>query len=145
MYPYITGDILYLSSTGTLPAPLQANTPYYVIALGGGVIKLATSLANAFANIPIDITDVGVGYTQISVVTTVTILNSLLVDIPQFATFVMQWVKCRCLEKEGDPRMEGASLILQQQRKQMVDTLATRVPDLDDEVEPDFSAYQEMS
>lgn len=144
---YVTGDILYLTTEpgGILPAPLVTGTPYYVIAQGAGVIKLASSLQNAQLGTAIVITTVGTGFTDVQCVTTQTILNNLLVDIPQFATFVMQWVKVRCLEKDGDPRLSGAAMIVEQQRKQMVDTLAEMIPDLDNEIEPDFSAYQEMS
>jgi hypothetical protein len=145
---YTTGDILYLSVEpgGILPAPLVANTPYYVIASGTlGVIQLATTLQNAQLGTPITLTTVGTGFFDVQCVTTQAILNNLLVDIPQFATFVMQWVKCRCLEKDGDPRLAGAVGILEQQRKQMQDTLVEMIPDLNTEIEPDFSSYQEMS
>ncbi len=145
--PYILGDILYFTVEpgGVLPSPLVAGTPYYVIPVSSGVIKLASSLANAQLGTAITLTTTGTGFIDVQCVTTQTILNNLLVDIPQFATFIMQWVKCRCLEKDGDPRLAGASEILTQQRKQMVDTLAEMIPDLDTEIEPDFSSYQEMS
>src|SRR6185295_11059245 len=47
-----------------LPAPLTIDTTYYVIRIGAsgtspGTIKLATTYANAIANIPIDITSAG--------------------------------------------------------------------------------------
>ena len=146
--PYVTGDILYFTPdvNGVLPAPLVAGTPYYVITTGTvGVIKLATSLQNAQLGTAITLTTTGTGVVNVQVVTTPTILGNLYVDIPQFATFIMQWVKCRCLEKDGDPRLSGATQVLQQQRKQMQDTLAEMIPDLDNEIEPDFSSYQEMS
>lgn len=145
--PYILGDILYFTPEpgGVLPSPLVAATPYYVIPVSSGVIKLATSLQNAQLGTAITLTTVGTGFIDVQCVTTQTILNNLLVDIPQFSTFVMQWVKCRCFEKDGDPRLSGAYEILQQQRKQMVDTLAEMIPDQDNEIEPDFSSYQEMS
>ena len=146
---YVTGDILYLvpEPGATLPSPLVANTPYYVITTGtAGTIKLATTLQNAQLGTPITLTTTGTGLVNVRVVTTQAILANLLVDIPQFATFVMQWVKCRCLEKDiGDPRYQNATTVLEQQRKQMQDTLAEMIPDLDNEIEPDFSSYQEMS
>lgn len=147
--PYILGDILYFTPEpgGTLPAPLVAGTPYYVIPVAGtpGLIQLATTLINAQSNVPLVLTTVGAGFTDVQCVTTQTILNNLLVDIPQFATFVMQWVKMRCVSKDGDPRFGAEKDLMDQQRKQMVDTLAEMIPDLDTEIEPDFSHYQEMS
>jgi hypothetical protein len=61
---FATGVPVTLITTGTLPAPLVANTTYYVIRVGSsttnpGTIKLATSYNNAIANIPIDITLAG--------------------------------------------------------------------------------------
>jgi len=61
---FATGVPVTVSTTGTLPAPLVAGTTYYVIRVGSsttnpGTIKLATSYANAIANIPIDITLAG--------------------------------------------------------------------------------------
>lgn len=61
---FATGIPVTVSTTGTLPAPLVAGTTYYVIRVGSsttnpGTIKLATTYANAIANIPIDITLAG--------------------------------------------------------------------------------------
>ncbi len=61
---FATGVPVTVSTTGTLPAPLVAGTTYYVIRVGSsttnpGTIKLATTYANAIANIPIDITLAG--------------------------------------------------------------------------------------
>lgn len=144
---YVLGDILYFTPEpgGTLPSPLVVGTPYYVIPGAAGVIQLATSLANAVANTPLVLTTTGAGFIDVQAVTTQAIVNSLLVDVPQFAIFVMQWVKARCLLKDGDPRLGNEDAVLEQQRKQMNDTLAEWIPDLDTEIEPDFSAYQEMS
>jgi hypothetical protein len=61
---FATGVPITVSTTGTLPAPLAVSTTYYVIRIGPsttnpGTIKLASSYANAIANIPIDITTAG--------------------------------------------------------------------------------------
>lgn len=58
---FATGVPVTVQTTGTLPSPLVASTTYYVIRVGSsttnpGTIKLATSYANAIANVPIDIT-----------------------------------------------------------------------------------------
>lgn len=151
---YVTGDVVQLSAVAFpggaagLPAPLVAGTNYYVILTGTpGQIKLATSLANAVAGTAITLTTTGsaTGYFNVAIAATTLIINAQLVDIPEFATFVMQWVKCRCMEKEGDPRLSGATATLEQQRKQMVDTLTEMIVDSDTTIEQDQSYYEEMS
>jgi hypothetical protein len=64
-------------------------------------------------------------------------------DIPEFANFIMQYMKVRCYEKEGHPNLDFAVAALEKQRKLMVDTLTGMVPDGDDEVERDLSFYEE--
>lgn len=144
---YKKGDKIRFQAApgGTLPAPLKENTDYFVTAPVDGKIKLATTLANAMVGTAIALTTQGTVYSIITVAATQPIIDAVLIDIPEFATFVMQWVKCRCFEKEGDPRLEGASSILIQQKKQMVDTLTNGIPDDDDTIHMDFSAYEEMS
>lgn len=144
--PYVTGDIVQVStiSSGVLPAPLVVNTNYYVIALGSGVIKLATSLVNAFAGTAIDLTTAGTVHLTIRVGATTAITNATLIDIPEFSTFIMQWVKCRVMGKE-DPRLAGELETLVMQKKEMVDTLTNAVPDDDDQIQADFSHYEECS
>jgi hypothetical protein len=56
----VTGSRLRLVG-GTLPAPLLANTDYFAIVSSPTVLTLATTLANATANTPIDLTDAGAG------------------------------------------------------------------------------------
>lgn len=61
---YQTGVPVTFTTTGTLPAPLNTTTTYYVIMVGTpttnpGTIKLATSYENAIAGIAIDITTAG--------------------------------------------------------------------------------------
>lgn len=58
---YLTGERVRVSSAGTLPAPLVAATNYYSIRFSATTIKLATSVANAFAGIAIDLTTAGTG------------------------------------------------------------------------------------
>lgn len=145
--PYIAGDIVFLTPAAgsTLPAPLAQATAYYVIVVSSGIIKLATSLANALAGTAIDLTTVGVGYFDVQVVTTQAMVNALLLDIPEGITFILQWVKCRLRDKETDPRLGASAALLEQQRSQMVATLAEMVPDMENEIQGDFSIYQEMT
>lgn len=141
---YITGDTVKLRTTSTMPGGLSADTVYYVIA-GSGVIKLATTLQNARAGTAIDISTVGIGTMSISIAANQTIVDETIIDIPEFLKFVIQWAKCRCMEKEGDPKLEKAIAILEQQRSQMVNTLTEVQQDDQNELEPDFSMYREMS
>lgn len=143
---YVTGDRVKFTTDGTLPAGLTAGTVYYVIRASETTIKLATTAANATNGVAVDITDTGSGTHYLWAAATEAIQDELPVDIPEFANFVMQYMKVRCLEKEGsDPRFDSAVTILQQQRKMMVDTLTQMVPDDDTEIEGDFSHYDEMS
>ena len=54
-------DLIRVSTTGTLPAPLQAGVNYYVIKVSATEIKLALNLADAIAGNQIDITTTGAG------------------------------------------------------------------------------------
>lgn len=70
--------------------------------------------------------------------------DATVVDIPEFYTFIIQFMKCRCLEKEGsDPRLPQAAAILEHQREMMVSTLSNRVPDDDNTIIPDMTHYFE--
>lgn len=66
-------------------------------------------------------------------------------DIPEFVHFVMQFVKVRCYEKEGHPNLSKALMDLEKQRALMQATLASMVPDEENEIEPDLSFYGEMT
>jgi hypothetical protein len=59
--PIDTGDGIKVSSVATLPTPLTATTTYYAIKSTDTDYQLATSAANAFAGIAVDITSAGVG------------------------------------------------------------------------------------
>ncbi len=66
-------------------------------------------------------------------------------DIPEFASFVIQFAKVRCYEKEvGHPNLGLALAALEQQREQMKVTLANMVPDGDNSIELDMSNYEEQ-
>jgi hypothetical protein len=51
----------FISTTGSLPSPLIANTAYWVIAVDADHFQLATSLANALALTAINLTTAGSG------------------------------------------------------------------------------------
>ena len=58
--PWSTGDMVVLSSSRTLPAPLVQNTPYYIINLGT-TFKLAETFNDALGHLAIDIVSEGTG------------------------------------------------------------------------------------
>ncbi len=147
LVPYVTGDQVKLkANSGGLPAPLVENIVYYAIRVSDNQIKLASSLANAKAGTSIDLTTPGTGFHTLRVAATTAIIDATIIDIPEFAAFLQQYVKVQILDKDvGDPRFTKAVVQLKQQREQMIDTLTNMEPDNDDEVEPDLSHYDEMS
>lgn len=62
-------------------------------------------------------------------------------DIPEFVYFVIQYVKVRIMEKEGNPMLQKGMTDLAMIKDQMVSTLTSMVPDADDEIEADLSHY----
>lgn len=68
-----------------------------------------------------------------------------IVDIPEFADFVLQFAKVKCLRKEflGEAP-EGEIEELERQRTLMVDTLAEMVPDENNLVDQDSSFYSDF-
>lgn len=58
---FLTGEKVRFTTTNTLPAPLAVGTDYYVIRVDATTIKLATSLAYAYAGTEINLTSQGIG------------------------------------------------------------------------------------
>lgn len=58
---YVVGEIVRVSTDGTLPAPLAVDTDYYVIEVSSTAIKLAASRSDAYNGTNIDITTTGSG------------------------------------------------------------------------------------
>lgn len=56
-----TGQLITLTTSGTLPAPLTVLTNYYVIVVDADTIKLATTFENAYLGTVIDLTTAGTG------------------------------------------------------------------------------------
>lgn len=52
----VTGDAVYLTTTGALPTGLAQNTRYFAIRIDANTFRLATSLANAKANTAVNTT-----------------------------------------------------------------------------------------
>lgn len=66
-------------------------------------------------------------------------------DISEAASYVIQYVKCRCYEKEGHPNLSKAMSDLVEMRTSLEGILATMVPDADNTLEMDLSFYGEMN
>ena len=66
-------------------------------------------------------------------------------DIPEFVSFVIAFAKYKCLEKEGNPMIEVAVANLEQQRSQMRGVLSGMVADSGNEIEADYTHYEEHS
>jgi plastocyanin len=67
----VTGDgPVQLTTTTTLPAGLSTATNYWLIVVSPGVVKLATSRANAIAGTAVDFTDAGSGTHTMTTVAT---------------------------------------------------------------------------
>lgn len=145
--PYVTGDAVRVEAafSGTLPAPLSEDATYYVIQTGSGLIKLATTKINALAGTFIDLTDVGTTGLIIRVRATETIINATVLDIPEFNMYLIQFVKCKILSKERDPSLPAELEVLRSYKQQMMDTLTDAVQDDNsDDIEADYSAYEEL-
>lgn len=65
---YITGQVVILTTTGTLPSGLATSTNYYAIRLSSTQMRLASSLANALAGTSIDPVDAGTGIHTVTAV-----------------------------------------------------------------------------
>lgn len=66
-------------------------------------------------------------------------------DIPEAADYVMQYMKVRCYEKEGNPNLSLAVPALAKERDDLEGVLAAMVPDANNEIEADLSFYREMN
>lgn len=68
------------------------------------------------------------------------------IDFPEFWPYIAQFILCECLKKElGNPRITAELGKLDELRKQVLETLSNMVPDQDDEIEKDLSAYDDMT
>ena len=56
-----TGDMIVMSSTKTLPAPLTADTPYYVVKVATNRYKIAETYSDALAGTTVTVTSGGSG------------------------------------------------------------------------------------
>lgn len=66
-------------------------------------------------------------------------------DIPEFTSFVINFVKVQCALKEGHPRLDAFQAELEKSRALMTTTLSEMVPDENTEIAADMSFYDEMA
>ena len=96
---YMTGEKVRLFSTGTLPAPLAAATDYWVVRVDATHIRLAATLASAYAGTYIGITDAGTG-THTVTLFSIRVITWQQDAGPQFilahGDAVTQWQEYRC-------------------------------------------------
>ena len=67
-----------------------------------------------------------------------------IIDIPEFTSVIVQYVRVKCLSKEGHPDAGTEISNLDRMRQEMVETLTARIPDEDNSLLIDFSFYQEF-
>lgn len=65
-------------------------------------------------------------------------------DIP-FIQFIFAHVKEKIYAKEGSAFQPDAAMKLEQKREQLLSTLAQNIPDADNDIESDFSHYEDMN
>lgn len=65
-------------------------------------------------------------------------------DIPEFTNVLVQFVRWKCLSKEGHPDANQAGMDLERMKQEMVDTLTARVPDEDNTVLKDTTFYRDF-
>lgn len=71
-------------------------------------------------------------------------LDTDVCDIPEFTSVVVQFVRYKCLTKEGHPDAGQAAQDLERMKQEMVDTLTARVPDEDNTVLKDTTFYRDF-
>jgi hypothetical protein len=62
---YSTGDSIQFTTTNQLPSPLSAGFMYFVIVVNANSIQVATTQSNAYANVAITLTTIGLGVNQV--------------------------------------------------------------------------------
>ncbi len=66
-------------------------------------------------------------------------------DVPEAANYVMQYVKNRCYEKEGHPNLMKAIDDLTMEKTTLEGVLSAMVPDANNEIEMDLSFYGDFN
>jgi hypothetical protein len=64
-------------------------------------------------------------------------------DIPEAQNFILAYIRMKVFEKEMNPNLQKAASDVDIEKRQLEETLTAMVPDADNEIEPDYSAYEE--
>lgn len=70
-------------------------------------------------------------------------IDSDVVDIPEFRSFVEKYMSMRCMQKEIHPALSLAQAAVEAEKQLMITTLQNRFPDDDTEIERDMISYWE--
>ena len=73
------------------------------------------------------------------------VLDTDVCDIPEFINFIFSHMKVKVFGKEGHPGYPEALERLETERNRMNAVLASRTPDMDNEIEQDTSFYGDMN
>lgn len=71
--------------------------------------------------------------------------SNSIIDIPEFGNVIELYLKWRCCVKAGFPQIEAVKEELDTAVKTMTDSLTNQTDDEENEIEPDFKIYQDMS
>lgn len=66
-------------------------------------------------------------------------------DIPEAVNYVMSYMKMKCMEKELHPNLEKAIMDVEKQREDTLKTLSEMYADNENDIEPDYRLYAEMT
>lgn len=71
--------------------------------------------------------------------------DTSVLEIPEFVHFIIKHVKYQVYKKEIHPNTQLAKGELEEERKRMIETLMSMVPDQDSQIPMDLSAYDEST
>lgn len=71
--------------------------------------------------------------------------DSSICDLPECYSWLIQDIKVRCYEKEVHPNLGKAIADLESEKQATIAALTCAVPDGENEIEPDFRLYREMT
>lgn len=94
-----TGAAVTFTTTVTLPAGLVAGTTYFTININATTFKVATTIANAEAGTPVDITDAGTGVHTVATTNPGTIKH--IIKDPRIDVYYCQDSNARVWYKDG--------------------------------------------
>lgn len=151
----LSNTITVASATGIVPGMFiqqsgvsyGANIPEgaRVESISGTTITISTNIFTSFATVATSFVPADYILYFIRNANKPT-LDAHVIDIPEFSSFIIQWVLVEVLKKDtGNPRLVDEKERLVELKDQMVSTLSGMVVDQNDRVEIDNSTMWEMS